>query len=705
MIIAFCYAKGVFSPLDNQLYDLLTTLAAKDKRIDHTVIIDIDSDSIKTYGRWPWKRTVFADFFMLLGKKNPSVVGINLLFPDSTPYDEPLIKAVAGLKNVVLGFSQENNTLLFPLDELKKTGSLGEVLFPKDADGIIRAAFTKSVLTNKAYNSFPVEIVRLYKNEAYENIPFQKFLINFKQRNTSFTTISFVEFINNPEKYDLSGKIVIVGLSAEGIAQKFYTPLSGKLETFSNSNQIFAHIIHTILEKNYIFLINKSIVLVLLLLGAIFLQRSLMAQNPFKQALIITGALVFLALSVLILFFKANIYLQPASFMLEIILIPLFFYIFTFYRVDTLINKGLSNFYGLRTSVNSASSDTLENNITHLTSVTGELYKEKKLVKAIIDSLNTPVFLIDNTQTILWKNWHTLENDAFRNIQSLQELESSFSSSLLKSEVNNSYKEKLAFNNRDYLLIVTPVYDDSETYVAILNDISDFTRLDALKNDLMKTLSHQLKTPLTVIQLLADLELQKNADNTDNLSKIMTTTEEMTDLINNFLNLSKLEENLFELGIQKTTLLPVIQSAVDDVHAMAESKKITINIAFTLEETYSISLNARSFKQALINLLSNALKYSDPHKEVLLKVVKHENSVIITVQDQGYGIPKEALTKLFEKFYRVSSDKNRHISGSGLGLSIAKKIMEIHHGEIIIESTLNQGTTVRLVLPDKGIEG
>jgi signal transduction histidine kinase len=224
-----------------------------------------------------------------------------------------------------------------------------------------------------------------------------------------------------------------------------------------------------------------------------------------------------------------------------------------------------------------------------------------------------------------------------------------------------------------------------------------------LKNQFLGMASHDLRNPLTGITLNASFllrklkganlpELEKRVESISQLSKFMAN------LIKNLLDISKIESGKLELNSAETDTSKMIQIITDFNRPAALNKNIEIVTAFE-EHLPPIQLDPNLIEQVLNNLISNAIKFSMPETRVLVSVKKKENYLEFSVQDQGLGIKKEELSRLFIPFQVTSTKSTADEKSTGLGLSIVKKIIELHNGKVWVESELGVGSTFSFSLP------
>ena len=225
--------------------------------------------------------------------------------------------------------------------------------------------------------------------------------------------------------------------------------------------------------------------------------------------------------------------------------------------------------------------------------------------------------------------------------------------------------------------------------------------ISTMKDEFVSTVSHELRTPLTSIRLYLSILLQEkvgpvNEKQKEILHILSGESNRLTRLINNILNLSRFEQEKEKLDIRKTNLLKLVESSIYP-HLLEEKN---LNLVKKIQPNLDVMLDPEKFKQVIINLVTNAVKYTPKNGTLTLSAYKKGRNTMITIVDTGRGIPKEALPYIFDKFYQAEHHMTRTTGGLGLGLAIVKKIIDLHNGEIKVKSTINKGTTFTITLPE-----
>jgi signal transduction histidine kinase len=218
--------------------------------------------------------------------------------------------------------------------------------------------------------------------------------------------------------------------------------------------------------------------------------------------------------------------------------------------------------------------------------------------------------------------------------------------------------------------------------------------------ELLGIVAHDLKTPITSIKSYADL-VRQGGELTDRqklyLQRIEMAVESMTSLIDDLLDLVWLEGGM-QLKMVPCNLMDVVRSQVAALEGYAQARGITLHLT-SGDNLTVIHADPRRLGQVVSNLVSNGIKYNRKGGNVWVHVARLPQTMEITVCDDGIGIPAEDLPHIFDRFFRAQREETSRVEGSGLGLSIAKAIVERHNGVINVESILGQGTTFHVILP------
>ncbi|EGD51211.1 multi-sensor signal transduction histidine kinase [Thermoanaerobacter ethanolicus JW 200] len=240
-----------------------------------------------------------------------------------------------------------------------------------------------------------------------------------------------------------------------------------------------------------------------------------------------------------------------------------------------------------------------------------------------------------------------------------------------------------------------------EGYVYVLHDITEQHKLDAMRKEFVANVSHELRTPLATIKSYVETLLYSDVD-AEYLKRFLkiidSETDRMTRLVKDLLLLSKMDSEEKNLKFEHKNLNEVIIDVINrlSIEAHKKNQKLIVDLQEVPRHVY---IDKDKMEQVIVNLVTNAIKYTPENGMIKVMTEYDENFATFIVEDNGIGIPKEDLPRIFERFYRVDKARSRELGGTGLGLSIVKQIVELHKGEVNIESEVGKGTIVRVKLP------
>jgi two-component system sensor histidine kinase VicK len=237
--------------------------------------------------------------------------------------------------------------------------------------------------------------------------------------------------------------------------------------------------------------------------------------------------------------------------------------------------------------------------------------------------------------------------------------------------------------------------------ITVLHDITEQEKIDLERREFVANVSHELRTPLTTmrsyLEALSDGAWKDEEIAPNFLCVTQTETERMIRLVNDLLQLSKMDSKDYRLKKEWLNFVDFFNRIIDRFEIIKDEN--TVFERKLLEQGAFVEGDQDKLTQVLDNIISNAMKYSPQGGKITFKMEEREDHIIVSVSDQGMGIPSENLQQIFERFYRVDKARTRKLGGTGLGLAIAKEMVEAHGGEIWAESVEGRGTTVSFTLP------
>ena len=265
--------------------------------------------------------------------------------------------------------------------------------------------------------------------------------------------------------------------------------------------------------------------------------------------------------------------------------------------------------------------------------------------------------------------------------------------------------KKLAKGKETTFVQDTDIEEINELGTTLNQAKEELIKTDTLRRDLLANVSHDLKTPLTMIrayaELVRDLNYDKEEKRNENLNVIIEETERLTSLVNDILELSSIEATMGELKLESFNLIDVIHTVLN--HFKIYNLDEGYQFVFRHPKTCYVVADQKKLTQVIYNLLINAINYTGNDKKVTIQVIDEANKTRVEIIDTGKGIKKEEIPVIWDKYYKNDKHHKRNVVGTGLGLSIVKQILESHNFEYGVSSKTNHGTTFYFEIKKKAL--
>lgn len=344
----------------------------------------------------------------------------------------------------------------------------------------------------------------------------------------------------------------------------------------------------------------------------------------------------------------------------------------------------------------------------------GTITKQRNELEAVLSSMVEGVFAVDMKERLLKMNLSAQQllgietaewqdrtlTEAVRNPELLR----------FVSEVLNNHQTKegeIVFGSDRFLQVHGTLLFDEEDHefgaLIVMNDITRLRKLENIRREFAANVSHELRTPITSIkgfvETLQDGAIEDKASAERFLDIIHKHTDRLNAIIEDMLSLARIEQDAENDRIKpaSVTIREIVMSAANQITPKASEKGITIEVV--CQDEIQTRIVPHLLERATVNLLDNAVNYSETGTVVRVEVEKQPSEIIISVKDSGCGISSEHLPRLFERFYRVDPDRSRTMGGTGLGLAIVKHIALAHKGYVSVDSQPGEGSSFRIHLP------
>ncbi|GGJ89752.1 PAS domain-containing sensor histidine kinase [Lentibacillus kapialis] len=338
--------------------------------------------------------------------------------------------------------------------------------------------------------------------------------------------------------------------------------------------------------------------------------------------------------------------------------------------------------------------------------------EERRKLSSVLSNMSDGVMATDRNGFI------TLANDASGLLvgQDPDKVQGNFLPDVLQLDENSVDLSELAesgtmiidFSDDDDIYLIRANFstiadedNDISGFITVLSDVTEQEKIERERREFVSNVSHELRTPLTTMRSYIEALTEGAWEDKDIAPKFLDVTQNETDrmirMVNDLLQLSRMDNQSEALQQERTDFIHFFHQVIDRFE-MNVSDQITLQRELPNEKLY-VWIDQDKMNQVLDNVISNAIKYSSEGGTIRFKAEKQKGQLLVSVSDEGPGIPYDKVDKVFDRFYRADNARSRKLGGTGLGLAIAKEIVESHHGSIWAKSKEGKGTTVLFTLP------
>ncbi|PQV48149.1 CHASE2 domain-containing protein [Paraburkholderia sp. BL21I4N1] len=783
--------------VDHLVYDRFLSLHAHPVLPD-IVVVEIDNASVAQLGRWPWPRSVHARLLEQIAKANPAAVIYDVLFTEANPEDAALARAIA-LSPTYLPVlltapdSAGHRSVVEPVAPLAQAAAgLGHINFEVDSDGIVRSvaqfegddgsrwpqlmlpaaqAFKRGTLrlNDVRREGLAVEMASAAASNAHPDSTAQnedtddegRFLIPFGPNAQSYTRFSFASVLDGNVPADrLRGRLVLIGVTASGLYDRFATPVSGELGPLPGV-YIHANVLDTLLTGREIEPAEPWMLCAVSLAPLAALLAGFLVLSP-RRSLLLTGALCALAAAgSAALLFGARLWMSPVPAIVGAVVVYPFW---NWRRLEMTMAylrgelQRLADEPHLLPETPSRrrefGGDVLEQHMALMAQAAQRVQDMKRFVWDSLDSMPEPILVSDVRGVVLIANHaakahfarlnapapegrpmqavlggltlvKTIDRDAATDADNnllahaqwpaLLDPERHEFAGLMAQGV-----EVRDASGCDYLLrYANCTNEQGETtgWIAGLVDVSALHAAERQREDALRLLSHDMRSPQASILALVEIERARDEPVLARglLERIERYAQRALTLADDFVQLARAESQVYVL--EPVSLTELLIDASDEVWPQAHAKRITLQtdtgtgtaaqVDIDAEEGHWICADRSLMTRALVNILNNAVKYSPPDTRITCSLATHASTsvsggarrVSCTIRDEGYGIPMEQQAGLFERFRRFHETERPEVGGAGLGMAFVKTVVTRHGGDVAVVSAAGKGTAFTIELP------
>lgn len=772
--------------VDHLVYDRFLGLRAQPLLRD-IVVLEIDNASIAQLGRWPWPRSVHARLLEQIAKAKPAAVIYDVLFTEANQEDAELARAIA-LSPTYLPMlltppdSAGQRVAVEPVAPLAHAAAgLGHINLEVDSDGIVRSVARFEGDANSRWPQLMVPVAQAVERGALQLIerPHRqssseaaaqsddrdegegRFLIPFGPNAQNYAKLSFASVLAGEVPADkLRGRIVLIGVTASGLYDRFATPVSGELGPLPGV-YIHANVLDTLLTGRELEPAEPWVLFTVSLLPLAALLAGFLVLSP-RRSLLLTVALGALAtVGSAALLYGARLWMSPVPAIVGLIVV---YPIWNWRRLEMTMAYLREELQRLADEPHllpetpqrrrEFGGDVLEQHMALMAQAAQRVQDMKRFVWDSLDSMPEPILVSDVEGIVLIAN-HAAKAHFARLGAPLPEglpmravldgltLVKTIDSGAASDAENNLLahaqwpalldpaRDEFAAlmaqgvevrdaHERDYLLrYANCTNEQGETtgWIAGLVDVSALHAAERQREDALRLLSHDMRSPQASILALVEIERARSEPALARglLERIERYAQRALTLADDFVQLARAESQTYVL--EPVSMTELMIDASDEVWPQAHAKHITLQTdadgGADADEGHWICADRSLMTRALVNILNNAIKYSPPDTRITYSLKSlggpggrartiapgAAKRVSCTIRDEGYGIPKEQQAGLFERFRRFHETERPEVGGAGLGMAFVKTVVTRHGGDVEVVSAPGEGTAFTISLP------
>ncbi|WGS53411.1 CHASE2 and HATPase_c domain-containing protein [Paraburkholderia sp. D15] len=783
VVVILLSSLGRFSAsVDQLVYDRFLSVHAQPLLRD-IVVVEIDNASIARLGRWPWPRSVHARLLERLAEAKPAAVIFDVLFTEANPEDAGLARAIAlsptylpVLLSAPDGAGQRS--VVEPVAPLARAAAgLGHINLEVDSDGIVRSV---ARFEGDAPSRWPQLMVPAAQAVANGSLRLSdvtagaaqpaaqpvdgegRFLIPFGPNAENYSKLSFADVLDGAVSADrLRGRIVLIGVTASGLYDRFATPVSGELGPLPGV-YIHANVLDTLLTGRAIEPAEPWVLCAVSFVPLVVLLAGFLVLSP-RRSLLLTGALCALAAAgSAALLYGARLWMSPVPAIAGMVVV---YPIWNWRRLEMTMAYLRKELQRLADEPHllpqtpltpprgrEFGGDVLEQHMALMAQAAQRVQDMKRFVWDSLDSVPEPILVSDVRGVVLIANHAAKAHFARLNAPAPegQPMHAVLGGlALVKTIDRNAATD--ADNNllahaqwpalldptrgefaalmaqgvevrdasgRDHLLRYancTNAQGETTGWIAGLVDVSALHAAERQREDALRLLSHDMRSPQASILALVEIERARAEPVLARglLERIERYAQRALTLADDFVQLARAESQAYVL--EPVNLAELLIDASDEVWPQAHAKRIALQMEAGAEQGeqgdddgHWICVDRSLMTRALVNILNNAVKYSPPDTRItcsLASVVAAPGvsgaarRVSCTIRDEGYGIPMEQQAGLFERFRRFHEAERPEVGGAGLGMAFVKTVVTRHGGEVGVVSAPGKGTAFTIDLP------
>jgi signal transduction histidine kinase/CHASE2 domain-containing sensor protein len=715
-----------------RITDTWFRLAPPPHERSRAVLILIDDDSLQQYGRWPWSRVLLGQLNDNLAKAGAGVVGLDILLsePQSPEADAGLRESLQTSGRTVLvdkiGSYADGPHWIEPLPEfVQAAAAVGHAQAPLDEDSICRRFPARELSIDGSRWAFAVELARRTDPErassflAAYGIPFHDdnlavstalpVLIPIAFRRDRFETISARDVLQGKNLEAVRGRPVLVGFGPTEISDRLSTPISRELP--APGVEIHAQILDSILTGRELHEVSVPVVAAVLLFVCVLVVMAFQTWHGWAAGVLLVGMGITVYAGAFLAFLWFSRLLPAGPMLLSVVVGPLLVYSADFVMVERSVTQqllGLRSWLALQPQSSSMQEGTdLSWKLQVLQKLQTELGSLYELHKTLLESTQDLIAVFDQQGNLL------LQNQAF-GAAYMPQPETGLTLAQLRAHLTptddgglqsrGAIVEGEAYLNKElYAVRIVPLPPTALVpgggTIATLASLRTRVERDRSRAEALGFITHELRTPLASIQGFAELMMHYPSSPTSAGAPetIFRESKRLLALISSYLDVLRLDAGAKSVSSDLIELDGLVRQVFDILQPLATAAKM--RLVFESKEPVALVADAHLLSGAVLNLVSNAIKYGQPGTDILVRGSHRAEEVILSVSNTGEPIAPDAMPRLFDAYYRASKEEGSK-TGWGLGLAFVKRIAEKHGGSVSVQSQAS-GNCFEIHLPAK----
>ncbi|MGE5324004.1 MAG: CHASE2 domain-containing protein [Actinomycetota bacterium] len=745
-LLALVLALSMTSPvttLNLKLSDLYFRMRPAQPVSSSVALVLIDDATLGRFGRWPWPRHELAQLIRAVNSKHPAAIGLDILLPEREDPrdDDDLAAAIAAAPNVVLAtkISGSPQSKLWsdprPLFARAAKG-VGHVQAIVDDDGLCRSIPEEEPSVDGPRPAFALKLAELINprlkamepprasGSGVERADLRQLIVNYRQqiepgRPLPFSTVTAGDLLSGKAEPQLKGKAVLIGFGAVDMSDRMFTPVTGQMPMPGvevNANALQMLLDGTVPQR-------PGLVWQFLLLGgtgALALWLVVRYPGVFGLALLAAALVAGYFASYLIfvhwhqiLFYGplllAGVFAAPIAQLENLLLVnreitARLQHLRQTIRPDVLEDKRAIEAAGSRKSTR------LHWKLAALSELQAELSSLYSFHQTLLESMREglAVYGADGRLRFgnpTWKKFCEKQSASPENLSALAQLNSAWPELAAVAQAGGSWVEtELPLAEELWHLYAVPLpwtsFAQDGAVMLIAEDITARRQRDQARSEALSFVTHELRTPLIAIQGFSELLMRypNSPGSSEAPATIFRETNRLVAMINTYLEVLRLDAGARPLRMTRASVRSMAQHVEQVVRPLAAAAHIKVAVQIDCPDGEEhVTCDETLISGALLNLVSNAIKYGVKDSQVTVTVAARDSEVEFCVHNSGPAIPASDLKQIFERFYRPS--RSESIPGWGLGLSFVRRICQQHGGRVEVRSDENSGTSFTFMLP------